>query len=103
MVKERCLNRINIVSPRISAPFPCLSDAERGYPAGFRVNRERRGRERDPIRNATTAFVQSHDPGLPGERAWQRQFAKLDQEKGQGTAEQRGVNQIIEQIVEAEP
>src|SRR5690349_1015869 len=47
--------------------------------------------------------MQAKDPGLIGHERRQRQLAELNDEQRQGAAEQRSVDDVIEQMVEAEP
>src|SRR5580698_6110197 len=79
------------------------SDAERGHPLGLRVNDERSDRERDAVRNAGVLAMQPFRPWLPEKYLRHRQRAELNQPDRQRAAKQRGIDQIVCEMADAQP
>src|SRR5579864_374713 len=72
-------------------------------PFGIRINDERANCQRNAVRNAALLGMQLEQPGLTGQRIWQRPLPELKQEQGKGTPEQRSVDEIVQQVTKAEP
>src|SRR4029077_5702702 len=72
MVKERYLNRVNIVFRAIAVRLGVDSRGQGTQPVGVRIDRERRRGQSDAVRHAGAFFVQAEDPFLPREccRQW---------------------------------
>src|SRR5713101_2329025 len=80
-----------------------VGQIDRVDPFRLRINHQCADRERDAVGNSTVLGVELEQPVLAGERIGQRQLAELKQQQRQGAAEQRGIEQIIQQMAEAEP
>src|SRR6185437_2246612 len=79
------------------------SDAEGRHPAGFGIDHERGGGERNAVGYCASGLVQAENPGLASQRRRQRQLTELDERQRQYATEQRGIDQVIHQIIEPEP
>ncbi len=67
------------------------------------VDDERGDRERDAVRHAAIRGMQPLHPVLPRQERRQRRHPELQQQQGQCTAQQRGVQQIGHQEIKTEP
>src|SRR5260370_25497125 len=102
MVNEAYLNRLNAELPGRSADGE-MGEVDRLDPFRLRIDRQRADRERDAIGNSAFLGVQLEQPGLARERVGQRPLPELEQQQRQGTAEQRGIDQVAQQMAKAEP
>src|SRR6188472_459053 len=103
MVNEAYLNRVNESLPKLRSANDEMREVDGLDPFGFRIDHQRADRERDAIGNAGLLGVQLEQPGLPRELPGQRPLPELQQQQRQHAAEQRSVEQIVEQMVEPEP
>ena len=79
------------------------SEPDRFHEGGFRVNAKASRGERNTIRHAALLLVQASRPLLIGQEAGKRQHPVLEEQDRQRAAEQGGLDQVIEQVVEAKP
>src|ERR1700716_1578460 len=103
MVNEAYLNRLNAGFTRGRSANGEVGEIHRLDPFSLGVDRQRADRERDAVGNAALLGLQTAQPGLAGERIRQSQLPKLEQKQLQGAAEQRGIDQIVEEMAKAEP
>src|ERR1700750_2250092 len=113
MVNEAYLNQLNAEFTEVVRAFTwCLlsrsADREVGEidrldPVGLRINHPGADPERDTVRNTAVLGVQPQQPGLTDQGVRQRPLPELEQYQCQGAAEQRGIDEVIQQVAEAEP
>src|SRR5258707_13832774 len=102
MVNEAYLNRLNGKLPARSANRE-VGQIDGLDPFGLRIDHQRADRERDAVGDSAVPVVQPEQPGLARKRVGQRPLPELEQQQSEGAAEQRGIQQIVEQMAEAEP
>src|ERR1700761_118473 len=103
MVNDGYLNRLNESLPLWRSADHEVRQIDGLDPLRLRVDRQRTDGERDAIGNSAVLGVQFKQPCLTRERVRKRPLPELKQEQRQDSAEQRGVDQIGQQVSEAEP
>src|SRR5947209_5908222 len=103
MVNEAYLNRLNAgFTPGCSAKRE-VAEVDSPDPFGFRIDHQGADRERDTVGNSAFLGVQAEQPRLSGQGIGQRPLPELQQQQRQGAADQRGPDQIIDEMTEPEP
>src|ERR1700751_3803682 len=103
MVNEAYLNRLNGILPLHRSANDEVRQIDSLDPLSFRIDRQRADRERDPVRNTAFLGVQLEQPGLAGQYIRQRPLPELEQRQRQHAAEQRSIDQVVQQVIETEP
>ena len=78
-------------------------EVDRLHPVGLGIDHQCADRERDAVGDAALLGVEPQQPGLAGQRIGQRPLPHLQQHDGERAAEQRGVEQVVQEMAEAEP
>src|ERR1700744_1691815 len=103
MVNEAYLNRINESLPLWRSTDHEARQVDGLDPRGLRVDRKRSDGERNAVGNAGFLGVQFEQPGLARQGVRKGPLAELQQTERQCAAEQRGIEQIVQQVCKAEP
>src|SRR5438067_1720696 len=73
-----------------------VGHVDRFDPFGIGIDHQCADRERDAVGDSAFLGVQLDQPGLASERIGKRPLSELEQEQRQGTAKQRGIDEIVQ-------